>query len=395
MPSPETPGQLRRVLTFWPLVFYGLSVIVGAGIYVAIGAVIARAGPAAPLSFLLAGLAACLTGLCYAELAGRIPEASGAVAFVRAAFARPWLARLTGLVLALTVAISSASIAAGAARYLAALLPLPTPLLIALLVAGFTAIAAAGVRLSVGLAALTGAVEIALLLAAATAGLLAAPSWDPAPLLPATAAAWHGVLAGAFIAFFAFIGFETIANLAEETRAPARTVPRGILGAILAAIALYALVATAVVLTGGSGDTPLLGLFSGRAATIFAVLAALAVANGVLVELIMLARLLFGMARAGEAPAVLARLHPRTAAPARAAIAGGARVLVTALALPFARLLATATLLTLLIFMLADLALWRLHRAGPAPAGAFTLPRFVPPLAAAACAAMILFELAG
>jgi basic amino acid/polyamine antiporter, APA family len=77
---PQDPGAptLRRILTFWPLVLYGLGVIVGAGIYVALGAVIARAGDAAPLSFLLAGLAAGLTGLCYAELAGRFPDAAGA-----------------------------------------------------------------------------------------------------------------------------------------------------------------------------------------------------------------------------------------------------------------------------------------------------------------------------
>ena len=80
--SNQAPAHigLRRSLTFWPLLFYGLAVIVGAGIYVAIASVIDRAGAAAPLSFLLAGIAAGMTGLCYAELASRFPEASGAVA---------------------------------------------------------------------------------------------------------------------------------------------------------------------------------------------------------------------------------------------------------------------------------------------------------------------------
>ena len=92
---PETP-TLLRVLSFWPLVFYGLSVIVGAGIYVAIGAVIARAGDAAPISFLLAGIAAGLTGLCYAELAGRFPDASGAAAYVMHGFGSKRMAQLVG-----------------------------------------------------------------------------------------------------------------------------------------------------------------------------------------------------------------------------------------------------------------------------------------------------------
>jgi len=83
---------LRRVLTFWPLVFYGLEVIVDAGIYVAIGAVMAHAGATAPLSFLFAGIAAAATGLCYAELASRFPEASGAVSYVRHCFGSKRLA---------------------------------------------------------------------------------------------------------------------------------------------------------------------------------------------------------------------------------------------------------------------------------------------------------------
>ena len=78
--------QLRRSLTLGPLILYGVGVIVGAGIYVAIGAVIERAGGAAPLSFLLAGLVAAASGLCYAELAGRFPEAAGAAAYVRHGF---------------------------------------------------------------------------------------------------------------------------------------------------------------------------------------------------------------------------------------------------------------------------------------------------------------------
>lgn len=77
---------LRRSLTVSALLFYGLAIIVGAGIYVAIGSVIDRAGAAAPLSFLLAGAAATMTGLCYAELASRFPEASGAAAYVKQGF---------------------------------------------------------------------------------------------------------------------------------------------------------------------------------------------------------------------------------------------------------------------------------------------------------------------
>src|SRR5215203_864468 len=104
----SNPG-LNRVLTFWPLLFYGLGVIVGAGIYVATGTVIQRAGEAAPIAFLLAGLAAGLTGLCYAELAARFPEAAGAASYVKRGLASDRLALLVGAATTLAVAVAAAS----------------------------------------------------------------------------------------------------------------------------------------------------------------------------------------------------------------------------------------------------------------------------------------------
>jgi len=380
--GPSVTPRLRRVLTLWPLVFYGLGVIVGAGIYVATGAVIERAGQAAPFAFLLAGIAAGLTGLCYAELTGRVPEASGSVAFVRQGFGSQRLAQLAGAALTLAVAISSASIVHGAVQYVQVLLPLPTPWLAAALVAAFTAVALFGVRESVGLAALMSVIEIAGLLAATTVGLLTAPNHQIGALVPRGLAAWGDTAAGAFIAFFAFLGFETLANLAEEVKQPQRTLPRGILGAIAASIVLYVGVATAAVLAGSTGRNPLLGLFEGRSATAFAVLGTIGVANGILVHIVMLARLFYGMANKGQLPALLARISARTGTPGPPTLLAGGLVLVVTLALPFERLLVLTNLLTLGLFVLVDLALWRLQRAGPPPEGGFAAPRWVPPTAA-------------
>lgn len=117
-----------------------------------------RAGAAAPLAFLFAGIAAAATGLCYAELAGRFPEASGAVSYVRHGLGSDRLALLTGVLMILSVAVAAASIARGAVHYLVVLVPLPTAVLITIQVAGFTAIATLGVRASVGLAAALGLV---------------------------------------------------------------------------------------------------------------------------------------------------------------------------------------------------------------------------------------------
>ncbi len=347
---------LRRSLTLGPLLFYGLGVIVGAGIYVAIASVISRAGDAAPLSFLLAGTAAGLTGLCYAELASRFPEASGAAAFVKHGFNSDRLAQLTGLVLTLAVSIAAASIASGAIHYLSLLFGLPAIALTTLLVVTFTLLAMLGVRESAGFSAAIGLVEILGLVVAAWAGFHAAPDFNIARMWPADFAAWQGVVGGAFIAFFAFIGFESLANMAEEAKEPRRTIPYSIIGAIIISTVLYVAVATALVLAGRGGHSPLVDLFQDANASLFAAVGALAIANGVLVEIILLARLFYGMARRQQLPAVLGQVNPRTRTPILGTALAGTIVLAASLLVPFEHLLALANALTLGIFVIVDLA---------------------------------------
>jgi APA family basic amino acid/polyamine antiporter len=394
--TPPTPAHppLRRVVSFWPLVFYGLSVIVGAGIYVAIGSVVERAGSAAPLSFLLAGIAAALTGLCYAELASRFPEASGAAAYVKHGFGSDFLALATGLMLAFAVALAAASIARGAVDYLAVLVRLPAPLLSAALVVLFTATAASGVRESVGFAAAMGVIEIAGLVAAAAAGFVTARSFDFGAMLPVGLSGLHGVVAGAFIAFFAFMGFETLTNMAEEVRGARDAVPRAILTAIGMSIVLYVAVSVSVVLADRGTTSPLLDLFEGPGTSIFAAVGSVAVANGVLVDIVMLARLFYGMADRGQLPAALATVDARTRTPLAATLLAGGMVLATALLLPFERLLVLTNTLTLAVFILVDVALWRIQRTSAGTA-TFRVPRWVPPVAAAVALALAIAEFQG
>ncbi len=369
---------LRRSLTFWPLLLYGLAIIVGAGIFVATASVIGRVGPAAPVSFLLAGITAGLTGLCYAELSSRFPEAAGAAAFVKEGFNSDRAAQMTGVALTLAVAVAAASVASGAVHYLSVFIRLPPAALIAVLIVAFTLLAIAGVRESAIFAAAIGTVEILGLVIAAWAGFLSAPSLDVVVMLPTSVAAWQGVVAGAFIAFFAFIGFESLVNMAEETKDPRRTVPYAIVGAILVCTLLYVVVAASLVLAGRGGESPLLDLFQGNNARLFAAVGALAVANGVLVEIMMLARLFYGMAQRRQLPAALGRVNPRTRTPIEATAVAGGIVLVTALLLPFEQLLALANALTLSIFATVDIALWRIQRRQPPVEGVFSVPQWVP-----------------
>jgi len=388
------PG-LRRSVTLWPLIFYGLSDIIGAGIYVAIGQVIERAGAVAPFAFLLAGAAAGLTGLCYAALASSFPEAAGAASYVKRVFQSDLLAQLIGGTMALSVAITTAAIASGSVRYLAALVHAPSALLIAGIVSCFTGVAVAGVRESVGVAAILGLIEIGGLLVAMAAGFRSAADIDLLAMVPATLADWSGAAAGAFIAFFAFLGFETMANMAEEVKDARRVVPRAIIGAIATSVVLYMLVAIAVTAADRSGDNPLLDLFEGRNAAIFAAASAVAVANGVLVGIVMLARLFYGMARNGELPAALGAVSTRTRTPIAATLAAGALILATALLFPFEHLLVWTNVLTLAVFIAVDLTLWRLQCQGRTAAEGFSVSRAIPPLAAAVALALLAAEVFG
>lgn len=209
-------------------------------------------------------------------------------------------------------------------------------------------------------------------------------------MLPASFTAWQRVLDGAFLAFFAFIGFESLANMAEEAKDPRRTVPYSIIGAVFVSMLLYVVVAAALVFAGRGGQNPLIELFQGSHALLFAAVGALAIANGVLVEIMMLARLFYGMARRQQLPVMLGRVHRRTRTPIEATALAGEIVLVTALMVPFEKLLALANGLTLGIFAIVDIALWRIQRqARPADDSIFAVPRWVPPVAAALAVGLI------
>jgi basic amino acid/polyamine antiporter, APA family len=385
------------------LVLYGLGVIIGAGIYVLVGTIAATAGGAAPWSFVLAGILAAMTGLSYAELAGRFPEAAGAAAYIKEAFGSDALSRLTGLAVAAVVIVTTASIARGSVGYLQPFLPWPDIVIAAALVALFTGVACLGVRESVGLAAMMTMVEIAGLLLVIAAG---SPALSSAPdrisdLLPnGTSDAWAGIVAGGFLAFFAFIGFENLANMAEEAREAERSLPRAILLSLALSALLYVVVTVVVVLALScdelaSSPAPLLAVagqadwFSPR---LFTGIAVLAVANGVLLQLIMLGRLLYGMARRGWLPISLASVGRQLRAPVRATLLGGAITFVLTVALPFISLVSVTSTITLLVFAGVNLALWRLHRSGRRTRG-FRVPKLIPPFAALANVALVIAQI--
>lgn len=391
-PDNTRNDQLRRVLTFWPLLFYGLGVIIGAGIYVALGEVIVRAGSAAPLSFLIAGICAGLTGLCYAELAARYPEAAGAAAYVQKAFSSRAMGLAVGLATTLAAAVSAAAIAHGAVSYVDELLPLSQELIVGLLIISFGILSFYGVKASVSVAAIFGALEVLGLAAAFGMGLYRTEDISLVGFDANALTNFSGIAAGAFVAFFAYVGFETLVNMAEEVREPEKTIPRTILLSVGISLLVYFAVSVSAVLGGAVGDSPLASLFKGPWAILFSLLVFFTIANGTLVQINMLSRLFYGMAKLGDLPKWLASVNSKTKTPIWATILATAIILTASMAFNFKMLLTIANFLTLGIFIAVNLALLRLNWKSTSITP-FRVPRWIPSLAIALSLGMIVAEI--
>jgi len=318
MPDSETP-TLRRSLGLASCTLMGVGVILGAGIYALVGKATGLAGNAVWLSFLGAAAFSALTGLSYAELSSFIPRAGGEYYYAQRAFGNA-VAFLVSWLLLAGLALVSATVALGFAGYFSAWLSTP-PILTALAaIAASTSLLIYGIREAGWFAGFCTAIEVVGLLAII---MLGAPHLGSVNLLDAPHGA-GGITSAAALIFFAYIGFEEIVQLSEETRDPTRTIPRALLLSIVVTTLLYVLVAIAAVSlvdweSLGLSEAPLARVveerLGARASGGMVAIALFATFNTVLVMLLAAARLLWGMAGDGVLPAVLARVHPQRRTP--------------------------------------------------------------------------------
>lgn len=380
MPDQQDEHQptLRRVIGLPLLVFYGLGVTIGAGVFALIGEITGLAGDHAPLAFLLAGIIAAATGLSYACLASVYPKAAGEAFFVTTGLNR-FAGRLVGLGVVATAIISSAVLAVAFAGYLGELMPVPEKIAVLAVLFGLGAIAWLGVRESVAFAALITVLEVGTLIIVGFTGLPLLGeerAWAWALTLPTGEFGWPAVFAASLIAFFAFIGFEDIENMAEETVNPHRNLPMAIILTLTITVVIYlfvSMIATALpdraALT--SSRAPLALLFerlSGMPGEPVAALASIAMINGILVQIVMASRVIYGMARGRLIPAWFGELEPTRRTPARAVILVTLLIVVLALTLPLLKLAQATSIVTLLVFTFVNLALWFIgRRPGAAP----------------------------
>jgi amino acid transporter len=390
----QEPATLKRCISYPLLTFYGLGTIIGAGIYVLLGKVAGHAGYAAPFAFLIASLVAGFTAFTYGELSSRFPKSAGEALYISKAFNIRWLSVVTGYAIVAIGMISSAAIANGFVGYLEYFIKLPPWLVITCLVLLLGTVAAWGISESVKLATFITLLEIGgLVFVVVAAGdvLVELPDKLPQMLPSAESISLGGLFLGAFLAFYAFIGFEDMVNVAEEVEDAPRTLPKAILTAIVVSSALYFIVAIVAVLAIspqelGKSDAPMADIISQRTSLsplIISSISLVAIVNGALIQIIMATRVLYGMSCQGNSLKLFQRIHPVTRTPLWSTLLVTTIVLAMALWFPIVTLAAITSFITLIIFAMMHLALLRFKLFGGIKVeeherGAVNYPAWIP-----------------
>lgn len=391
MLDPAPSQQLKRSLTLWLAVLYGLGVTIGAGIYVLVGVAAGRSGMHAPLAFVLAAVVMSFSAASFAELGTRMPVSASEAAYVEKAFNRPWLSLTMGLLVVLTATISAATISVGSAGYLGVFVDLPPNWIITLVVLSMGLVACLSTRQSVTLAGIMTLIELGGLVLIIAAGFGAGsgvvtrlPEILPAP---GDIAVWVGLSGTTLIAVFAFIGFEHLVNVAEEMKTPSRTLPWALFLTLGLTALVYALVVWVAVVAVppeelATSSAPLALVFerlTGMPLKTMSLIAIVATLNGIIVHVIMISRVLYGLANQGNLPTVLTRLNARTGTPLLATAIGIVAILALALAVPLAGLADLTARFTLVIFAMVNITLIRIKSLETAPpARAFVCSGWVP-----------------
>jgi amino acid transporter len=397
--------QLRRGLSLPLLVLYGLGTTIGAGIYALVGKIAGESGYLAPLAFLLAAAMASLTALSFGELCRRYPYSAGEAFYVREAFHWEWVSTLVGLLVVLTGLVSAAALVNGFIGYLGEFIEVQPSLTILLVCLLLGMLAGWGIAESVSLAALVTLIEIGGLLVIVWLGLEQSTN----PLISWIAHLpeqnWNNlglIFAGATLAFYAFIGFEDMVNVAEEVRDVKTTMPRAIILTLVISTLIYLLLMMVAVLTVSpselaKSDAPLPLVYrqlTGEDSTLISVIGLFAIINGALIQIIMAARVLYGQATMGQLPKVLAHINVRTQTPLIATALVTSLVLVLALIGDLAGLARTTSILMLTVFAFINLALWQIKRRDPNLADFKPLPIWIPVVGFFVSSGIVLNELA-
>jgi APA family basic amino acid/polyamine antiporter len=347
---PEQEPTLKRTISLWQATLTGIGLILGAGIYALIGKASALAGNAVWLSFGLSALVAVFTGLSYAELSSIFPKAGAEFVYTKHAFNRK-LAFVVGWLIIIVGFVFSATVAFGFAGYFERLFGTPYLPTAATLVVLLSFLVFYGIKESVWFGVVSTLIETAGLILVIYLGIPYLGSVDYFQFPSLT-----GVFTAAALVFFAYVGFEQISRLSEETKNPKVNIHRATLLSIAITTVLYILVAISAVSIVdssvlASSNAPLAEIaskiFGPNGFTTLSVIALFATANTVLFMMVATSRMIYGMGKSFSHTSVFARIHSKTRTPWVATII---TMVCSVAALGFGKIETVANMTDFLIF---------------------------------------------
>ena len=324
--------ELKRRISLFGVTLYGIGNILGAGIYALIGEVVGHTGNISWLVFIIASVIGALTGLSYAELSAMYPKSAAEFVYTEEAFKIRLLSFLLGWIIIFSGIFSAATVALGFASYLAALIGISPIFLVVtfavLLIVILSLINFVGIRASTWTNILFTLIEASGLILIIIIGIpyLGSVNYFVLPI----GSSFGSIFSAVALIFFADIGFEDIANVAEEVKKPARNLPRAIIYSIIVTTVLYCLTAISVVSILpydeiANSQAPLSSVVSAVLGPIGGILmsfiALFATANTVLIMMIVTSRMMYGMARDKALPEGLSKVSTKFKTPALAVLA--------------------------------------------------------------------------
>ena len=315
-------SELKRGMGLFHLTMYGVGLILGAGIYVLIGEAVGLAGDSVWIAFVLGSVVALFAGLSYAELSSMFPKAAAEQAFVKNAFKNNFFAFIIGWLTAITSMITAATVALGFGGYFSEFLNIPIIISAIALIGVLSIVNFIGIRESSWTNTVFTIIEALGLILIIIIGFTIS---EPEPVnYFESPTGFTGIIIAFVLIFFAFIGFEDMANVAEEVRNPKKVIPRAIILSVMISGIIYVLVSLAVVKVINWEDLSLsaapladvakrgLGV---QGHIVFSGIALFAITNTVLITLIAGSRMIYGMAREKLFPETLAKIHSKTKTP--------------------------------------------------------------------------------
>ena len=308
--------ELRRKIGLFSVTASGVGMILGAGIYALIGNAAGETGNTVWISFLLGAFISSFTGLSYAELSSMIPKAAAEVSYVKEIFKGNLAPFLTGWIIIFTEIVTISTVALGFGGYFKGLFEVPIVAAAAILIILLSLLNFVGIEESSKVTILFTIIEASGLVMIVILGI---PYLGKANYFEASQGI-QGILKASTLIFFAYLGFQDVVNLAEETKDPERNIPKALILSVIITALVYVLVAVAVVSIVswqelGESCCPLAFAASkslGQNAFLtMSVIALFATANTVLVLLIVSSRMVYGMARDGFLPHNLSKLSRR------------------------------------------------------------------------------------